>query len=250
MNNFPSLISQLTFRPIKRPCINVQLINEDDDFFIQWTPGKSSTITDEETVRFIADTGNLLLTLGMFSVTLDWNKGNEQLSAKYKDFDLQCVNYWKEWGPLYPIPGKKYLSDTNKPYYKTKLIDLLTLGLTDLFISVFWHNPDDKIVIEALERFFALVISCNQYYVNHPNEKSEKPTIWYSSPSIENNSPIIDWSHSKYKLRSKGALSIYLLHPSDQELENILSDDEAKINWVKQNLLQNIADYINRQSIN
>lgn len=252
MYNFPSLLSKLTFRPIKRPCTNVQLINDvnENEYYIHWTPGKASRLTEEEILDFTKDTGDLLLKLGMFSVTVGWNKGNEQLSSEHGDFDLQCVNYWKKWGPLYPIPGKKYFSDTNEPYFRTNLIDLTTLGLTDLFINVFWNSPDDEIVIEGLKRFFALVVSCNYYYSENPNEKFEKPTIWYSHPDIVDGRPIIEWSHGRHKLKSKGALGLYLLHPSDKELENILSDDEAKINWVKQNLLQNIADYINRQSIN
>ncbi|HWQ40556.1 MAG TPA: hypothetical protein VN456_00800, partial [Desulfosporosinus sp.] len=249
MYNFPSLISQLNFRPRKRPCTNVQLVYEENEYYIHWTLGKSSILTEEETLSFNKDTGDLLLTLGMFSLTIGWNN-DKQLSSQYRDFYLQCVNYWKKWGPLYPIPGKKYFSDKNEPYFRTNLIDLATLGLTDLFISVFWNKPDDEIVVEGLKRFFELVVSCNYYYTEHPNEKSEKPNIWYSLPAIVDGQPVIDWSYGKHKLKSKGALGLYLLHPSDKELENILNDDEAKISWVKQNLLQNIADYINRQSIN
>lgn len=249
MYNFPSLISQLSFRPKKRPCTNVQLVFEENEYYIHWTPGKASFLTEEETLSFNKDTGDLLLTLGMFSVTLGWNQ-DKQLTSQYQGFDLQCVDYWKKWGPLYPIPGKKYLSDTNEPYFRTNLIDLTTLGLTDLFISVFWNNPDDEIVTEGLKRFFDLVESCNYYYEQRPNEKSDKPTIWYSLPAIVDGRPIIEWAHGKNKLKSKGALGLYLLHPSAKELENILSDNEAKLNWVRQNLLQNIADYINRQNIN
>lgn len=226
----PEFPAKLQFLPKKRPCKNVSFYTETlkNSIVLEWVPGDSSeTIKASDFERFLSDTKTLLKTYSdvCFFAISKINNSNE-----IKKMESLTLSYWGEWGPI-------ILTKSNS----IRIDELLFLGYWYYILRIFWSESTDLEFI-PLQGLFNNIKA--QSLSEPAGDSSRSPMYWY---------PFFDFTGDRlvtWVPLSKKPSEFMLLfkHPAQKDL-NRLEFGTGRIDWVKQNILQNIANYISRHKL-
>lgn len=124
---------------------------------------------------FLKETKEFLEVLGQSYIKAVESKSEQINIVSIKD---KIIEYWKEWGSLYPINNKSNQLDLDSLFF---------VGFTFRFTNAIWVNTDDSSFITfIINEFFATV---NMYY--QALEKSQediKFKFWYIGAAPRNRS--------------------------------------------------------------
>ena len=79
-------------------------------------------------------------------------------------------------------------------------------------------------------------------------EPSPKPKYWYPFIDFAEDKPLV-WIPLSSKKLIESEFILLFKHPTEAELIGLESGVKNQIDWVKENILQNVADYIGRQKL-
>lgn len=225
-----SLVTKVEFSLQKTPAKNISV--DIPKMIITWEPGKRSYITATEESVFMKETWELLEILGEFYIQAV-EKNPVQMNFSYVKNIL--INYWDKWGPLHPLSHK---------IKKLDLSNLFFMGFAFVIMQKFWTDLTNPLIMQLIDSFFE--VASEHHKINKKSHGRREWKLWYFDISTSGK---FNW----LPLNTQNFLDVihpYIKLPSTHELENILTFGyEAKEKWIKESVLQNIADYVSAQKL-
>lgn len=218
-----SLPAQLRFTVYKQPCKNIHIISSNNDVVVKWEAGDLQEIKTKDLEEFKNDT------MGLFTFLF-----TALHIGKAIPIDL-VENYFSTWGPIQQSPSKK-----NEINLK-EMIDLCYAGFSCLSLINMWRNP------ELIERFFREIESYNK----STNGFLPQAKYWYLDMDKNKKGEYeITFLPRSEKLEKKYSfIRPYIKQPSEKDYIKFENEPNNKLKFVREAILQNIADYITRQNL-
>ena len=241
----PEFPAKFRFLPIKNPCNSVSFYTnkKSNEVFLEWHPGDStSEIKGQELRKFKSDTKELLdLYLSVYVLAFSNKKS---LIEKSNTMDALTCSYWKNWGPLIPSrTNSLQLPQT----HSLPINELLNIGFWYYIVLIFWNEVSDLEFLPTQKLFDEIRLQ-HSIEIRDRSYKLAGPRYWY---------PFFDFTEDKqltWILLSRKRLplsefTLLIKHPTKEEFEGLEIGIGNPIDWMKKNILQNVANYISRQKL-
>lgn len=225
------LPAKIKISPIARPCVNVE-INGDS---ITWRTGPEPGQDGDD--DFVKETDFLLTVLGGDYFGIEWDLIPHLSSWEF------LIRYLEKWGPLMPF----------KP--PVKLLEFSRLGYTASLCAMLW-NYEGQVHEEIVTAFFSVAkavndgVLCAEELSGVMVSTVEKPLWWMILPELIDGKASFHFYGGRKKVKDGGVWIPYLKHPTKRDFERIDFNKDNRIDWVRSSLLQNVSDYLNKQSLN
>lgn len=249
MIEFPSKIH---FVPRANGAKEVKIEYTDDNILLKWVPGdKRAKIKKPSTVEdFLVDTDKLIHYYGGYFL-LDLLEKQEK-PLKFNP----AIDYWERWGPLVPVKGKQT---------EMKLLfDLLEMCLSALVFKYSCIQSNSDKILPLLEGFFSAVENGVFSHAVKLQEKIEIPRYWTILYIYKSHVPKYIKQETDYKkpfhwvpiyqrginrFKEFNTFKILLKHPPTKSREDFKIFPELKLSWIRECLLQNLAEYLSKQRL-
>lgn len=221
--DFPVKISLCAYQqPVKETVFEtVQGYTGNESILIlKWVSGKRKKIHITKKEELTKETKSLLDTLAA---------GFIRKNGAHKEILDLIMSYWGKWGPI--LPGRKEIY----------LTDLLLLGWFYAVVDILWHESEKEKLPNEIENFFRTV---RIHTLNTTN--SPIPRYWYIRPAY--NGDLFEYVPCYDKAKNLPFYA-YIRQPSVNDLENFNIYPESKGEWIRDSIMQNVADYITAQKL-
>lgn len=236
-----SFPAKIQFLPRLAGVKKIWEVQTEESLFLEWIPGdKKKRIDKKQMNEFIKDTNNLIFYYGeeFFGIMSE--------IENRKPINMEIIKkYWQQWGPL-----------VSSSENKTTLAELMETCLFIILLKVIWHKTNENYVLPYIEKYFETV----DKYTKAITEANKNPLLEKKIPipkywgavfdfNEEKSRNLIEWYPMPQKPPQKKSkqislFNLYIKHPPDKERMNYNLFPEKKLDWIRESILQVIADYI------
>lgn len=222
--------ANIMFNVAKKPCQKFLVEKRESEIVIKWIPAKvgQKIYNPDELATFIGDTEKLI-----YYCLVDQDNDNELIK--------RIKAYWLRWGPLIPIKR-----NSRAEYCEISLGQLLVLMWTCYAFKEIWTCNDEMLrEVERLNNITRIMDFLEGISSTAFGNIERK--YWYPVPNDNflNNGDncLFKWEFSEKIPDNKLPILYFPNIPAEFEFQ------EEKINWVREAVLQCIANYLRKQSI-